>query len=153
MTPAVLVTGDDSGDGIGDLEALCRSAAAELFTAAGLTTARGFAAPPAQRHEEHSGCTCAACRVRTAWLTATGDDHLLVLVGREADDIVSARCADVVLAGGALTSACARENITFLPCASLQEAAVRLTPLFGGGRLRKRWTAEQHRRALFAAEA
>lgn len=153
MTPAVLVTDDDSGDGIGDLEARCRTAGAEVFTASGLTAARGFAAPPAPRHEEHPGCTCAACRVRAAWLTATGDDHVLVLVGREADDIVSARCADLVLAGGALTAACARENITFLPFASLQEAAARLTQLFAGKRLRKRWTAEQHRRALFAAEA
>jgi hypothetical protein len=153
MTPAVLLTGEVSGDGIGDLEALCHKAGAELFTAAALTAVRRSTASPAPRHEEHPECTCAACRVRTAWITATGDDHLLVLVGRDADDIVSARCADLVLAGGALRSACARENITFLPCASLQEAVARLTPLVDGARLRKRWTAEQHRRALFAAEA
>lgn len=153
MTPAVLVTGDASGDAIGDLEALCRGAGAELFTAAGLHTARGSAAPPATHHDGHPECACAACRLRTAWLTATGDDHVLVLVGRSADDIVPARCADLVLAGGALQSACRRENITFLSCTSLHDAAVLLTPLFGSTRLRKRWMAEQHRRALFAAEA
>jgi uncharacterized oligopeptide transporter (OPT) family protein len=91
--------------------------------------------------------------VRTLILSTTGEEHLIVLMGGSAEDIVPARVADIVFARGALQACCQRENISFTPVASLSAAAACLDVLFTRTRLRKRWMAEQHRRSLFMAEA